>query len=865
MLEDCLQLIGQGKYQAAIECLQPYTEGTEAAEAAFNIANCYIRLNDFAKAIEWFDKAIAAAGGKYPDASCNKGACFEILENHVSALSAFDEAIAATGGQYPIASCNKGLCLERLGRHELAISAYEEAIAAAGGQYPLASYNKGNCYVKLGKYRLALSAYDESITAAGGNYPKASFGKGVCFNKLGDCKSALFAYEEAIVAAEGNYPEASCNKGVCFKELGDHRSALSAYDEAIAAAGGNYPEAFCNKGVSFGELGDHRSALSAYDEAIAAAGGSYPAASYNKGVCLDKLGDHRSALSAYEEAIAAAGGNYPMASCNKGVCLDKLGDHRSALTAYEEAIVSAGGNYPDAFCNKGVSLAALGDYVSALYAYDEALAATGGSYPRASYNKGNSFDKLGDYRSALSAYEEAIVTAGGSYPKASCNKGVCLQNLGDHEAALIDCKKAIADSLNDHYPLAWITMATIQLELGNRESARESAFTAIGQDSVLRRAFDFIHQHFTAHIAYANRIKLLDIVFMRQLQKINFGNSKDLIQALRNFEDETPASLYISLLLYPSDMLGTGMGYVERLRQAYLIAAANRELVWVFYIIDYLLDVQDGYTLDGLDYYFYLTAGQQVAAPLSELERIATDAGYHNIAFTAIDEYLYELSTPLPITGLDDYLKNETEKLLYHQHWLTKQPYTVNITRNELELQYLSVVVGTNPSDNFNITAPAFIILQDCLRKEPVDVNVVGCSLENLLRSAKQEEALQAIRLLAEAEAADKLTAKDASLLKAFTLLKYEKVQEHNRQEARKGNVDLLATSIGSTAVGHVIGLFVPGIFLYSFAISLISTVTAQLLRNPIPHAPDFSWNDFLALLKKDEKVMDGLNGVDTG
>jgi tetratricopeptide (TPR) repeat protein len=583
------------------------------------------------------------------------------------------------------------------------------------------------------------------------------------------------------------------------------------------------------------------------------------------GLCYDGLNKFPEAIGWYNKAIKINphGKNVP-ASFNKGVCYYKLKDYERAIVAFNEAVeASADQKYAEASYNKGRCHEELGQYRQAIAAHNAALEASEErKHSVASFCKGVCFDELEDYEQAITAFDEAIAaTPNGEYPDAYNNKGTCFEHLGNYEEAIICFEKAIADSPDGHIPFAWVNKANAQFQLGDMASARQSFFIAIMQDSELKQAFQFISDYFTAKSEYTNRVKLFDIVFMRQLQTVNAATAKALTQAVQNFADETPTGLYTSLLLHPADLLGTGLGHTARLRQAYLMAAANKEPAWVFYIIEYLLDAMEGYTLDALDYYFYLTSAQQVAAPLKELERIAEEAGYTGLSFQPVDEYLHQLTTPLPTDGVETCLQNDTEKLLYHQHWLAQQPYTVATTRTELELRYLAAVLGTQAASNYQNTRFEVIALQDYLQKNMVVVEHVGTALQNLLRQATQAEMLQALQLLTEAEAADKLSAKDANLLKAFALFKYEKVRQHTIKDARKGGTDLLTNSLGSAAAGHVVGLFVPGYFLYSFAIGLVGTVVTNLLRQPPIDAIAFEWQHFVKLLEEGKDLRDEMGG----
>lgn len=754
MLEQCLDLINQEQYEAAIECLQPYLEGERAAEAACMTGFCYGHFGQLDTAIYWFNKAIAASEDEnYANASYNKGCCFD----------------------------EQGKWLE-------AIAAYKEAIAASvDGKFPDASYKKGGCFYKLGQWPEAITAYDEAIAASvDGKYPPVSFAKGLCFEDWGKLWEAVAAYNEAILAsADGTPPSVFYNKGLCFYKLRQWQEAITAYDEAI----------------------------------VASVDGKFPDASYNKGLCFYKLGQWPEAITAYNEAIVTSEyGKFPRASYKKGGCFYELGQLPEAITAYDEAVAAS-------------------EHVR---------------YPASSFNKGHCFHDLGKWPEAIAAYSEAIATSvDEKFPDASVNKGYCFLRLRKYPQVIESCDKAIADSPNGYHPGAWFNKAFAQRELSEQKEARISAFTAILQDSELKEVSQFISDYYTIYPAYANRVKLFDIVFMRQLQNINATTSKSLPQALRNFVDETPTGLYTSLLLHPADLLGTGLGHTARLRQAYLMAAANKEPAWVFYIINYLLYAKDGYALDALDYYFYLTSAQQVAAPLKELERIADEAGYTGLSFEAVDEYLHQLATPLPTDGLEACPQNDTEKLLYHEHWLAQQPYTVTTSRTELELRYLALALGSIPTSDYQSTNIHFMNLRDNLQKIGVSVEQVGSSLKALLDTATQEEMLQSMQMITEAEVAGILSAKDANLLKAFALFKFEKVRQHTIKEAQKGGVDLLTASLGSAAAGHVVGLFVPGYFLYSFAIGLVGTVVTNLLRQPSIDAIAFEWQDFVKLLEE--------------
>ncbi|MGB3758788.1 MAG: tetratricopeptide repeat-containing serine protease family protein [Rivularia sp. (in: cyanobacteria)] len=103
------------------------------AKIFYNQGNDLYASEDYEKALEYYDKAVAIKPDYY-QAWNNRGNSLDELERYQQAIESFDKAIAIKPDDY-LAWYNRGVSLRKLERYQQAIESYEKAIAISYDLY----------------------------------------------------------------------------------------------------------------------------------------------------------------------------------------------------------------------------------------------------------------------------------------------------------------------------------------------------------------------------------------------------------------------------------------------------------------------------------------------------------------------------------------------------------------------------------------------------------------------------------------------------------------------------------------------------------------------------------------------------------
>lgn len=428
-------------------------------------------------------------------------------------------------------------------------------------------------------------------------------------------------------------PEYYFNKGIEYYEQKEYLLAIEAFSKAEEASeNGAFPAASYNKGVCLAMLKRYEEAIESYIKAIKDNGGAFPAASKGLGNVLYEQKKYEEAIASYNKAIDDNGGAFPGTSYNKGITLREQKRYDEAIIAYNKAIDDNGGAFPSASYNKSVCLAILKRYEEAIASYNKAIVDNGGAFPDASNNKGSVLRELKKYEEAIDSYNKAIDDNGGAYPSASCNKGICYHyDKNDIANAIIAYKKAINDS-DEIFPNAHLHLSKALLTV-NKEEAHKHAFIALKCENRGYKYVENIAENFsnnsTQHF-YTNRLQYLDVEYEEMIMAAFEGADIDVEdkQTIRFFErlnNKNADSLSGFQLLLKTELVSfpNTISQHERLKLTYLTHYIHNEPWQCFHIIDQHIDGQ--FTMDGMDYYFYLLSTYQIAEPISEITYLLDD------------------------------------------------------------------------------------------------------------------------------------------------------------------------------------------------------------------------------------------------
>jgi CHAT domain-containing protein/Tfp pilus assembly protein PilF len=369
----CGELIGEGKYDEAIEMCQRIlvvyekalgSEHPNVGTLQNNTAEAYRLKGDYARAEPLFQRALAiyekALGREHPAVAQtlnNLGVLYLAKGDHAKAEPLYQRALTiyekASGGestQLAEALGNLASLSRTKGDYPKAEALYARALTiyekVLGGEHPdvaLMLNNMGSLYRVKGDYAKAEQLFQRALAifekAFGGEHPNLAISLSnlsVLYQAKGDYAKAeallhraLSIYEKALGSEHPNVATILNNIAALHEANGDYTKAKPLHQRALAvrekALGGEHPdvaESLNNlAGLSHRE-GDYAKAEQLYQRALAirekALGGEHPdsAISLNNLAELHRIkGDYAKAEPLYQRALAmsvkALGGGHP--------------------------------------------------------------------------------------------------------------------------------------------------------------------------------------------------------------------------------------------------------------------------------------------------------------------------------------------------------------------------------------------------------------------------------------------------------------------------------------------------------------------------------------------------------------------------
>ena len=247
------------KWEQALSIAKRLNRGQETIHTIIShLGSAYGELDDYRKAIRYFEQALAISEGSGDKKS--KGADLGNLGNP----------------HY------------RLGDYWKAIAYYEQALAIAkevGDKKAMGNHlgNLGVAYEKYGDYRKAISYGEQALTISeeSGSKRKKSIdlnNLGNAYHSLGDMRKAISYHEQALAISEeiqGKKAKGGrlTNLGGDYEQLGDYRKAISYHEQALTIAeeiGDKRGKgiALHNLGLAYRNIGDYGKATFYFEQAI---------------------------------------------------------------------------------------------------------------------------------------------------------------------------------------------------------------------------------------------------------------------------------------------------------------------------------------------------------------------------------------------------------------------------------------------------------------------------------------------------------------------------------------------------------------------------------------------------------------------
>jgi len=143
-----------------------------------NLGLCQANLNQSAKAVESYRRALMLRKDGFPEAQFNLGMALRRLGDNSGAEAAFRKTIIDSGLQKktnPLAQNMLGIILRERGDYSGADKAFRKAILQSGGDVPVAHYNLGVLLERIERSREAVSEYKTylKLSPKGRNAPMA--------------------------------------------------------------------------------------------------------------------------------------------------------------------------------------------------------------------------------------------------------------------------------------------------------------------------------------------------------------------------------------------------------------------------------------------------------------------------------------------------------------------------------------------------------------------------------------------------------------------------------------------------------------------------------------------------------------------
>ncbi len=398
-----------------------------------NRANAFHTQGRFADALVNYDLAIAFKPD-YADAYNNRGNTLASLKRYVDALASNALSLVLKP-DYVHARNNRGALLSAINRLSEAINSYEKALSIQPDSKD--SYNNlGVALQSLGRHQDAILNYAKAIEIDPHNAHIYN-NRGISLHALGRFADALISYEIAI-ELKHDYADAFSNAGDTYRALNQADHALISYDRALAIRPA-FAQAYNNRGVALQECGRLLDARASYEKAVIS-DLDYAEAWLNHGFVCNELKLFHEALDHYRHAIILRPA-YLEAYYNLGNTLKALKLFDAALVSYGKALL-LDGDFADAHYNGGLTLMEMKQFERALTSIEKTLEIKP-DYIDACNSRASLLAELKRFDEALACFDHALVIRP-DYAPVYSNRGVMFFEMGRFEEAIADYASALS-------------------------------------------------------------------------------------------------------------------------------------------------------------------------------------------------------------------------------------------------------------------------------------------------------------------------------------------------------------------------------------------------------------------------------------
>jgi len=210
-------------------CAPPKSKPVASAKAHFEWGRKLLEGNDYNRAIQEFNSAIALAP-KYMAAYELRGQGYLVKGDYDSAIADFSEAIrlgSKDAGTYS----KRGVAFARKGDYDSAIADFGKALKR-GPRDSRTIFNRGSAYLKKQDFDRAIADFTESIALAPKDFKaQALAGRGSAHAAKKDYAAAIADYTAAIELEPGN-ASFYTGRGRAHRAKGDEAKAVADLEKA---------------------------------------------------------------------------------------------------------------------------------------------------------------------------------------------------------------------------------------------------------------------------------------------------------------------------------------------------------------------------------------------------------------------------------------------------------------------------------------------------------------------------------------------------------------------------------------------------------------------------------------------------------
>ncbi len=263
----------------------------------YNLALLLLKEKRWLEARDNFDRVIES-NPQNVTALFNRGRANYRLEEYALAIEDYQKALALKNGDYPETLLNLGLVYVSLKDFKAAEQSYRKALSLRD-DYPSAWYNLGLLFMRQDKSDEALNAFDRAVSLRE-NYVQAWYNLGVIYGRKGQNEKSIFAYKTAL-KIRPEYTKAQLNLAVRLVRTGQPLEAIAHYRKALELDA-TYSSAWYNMALAHMELKQYEEAEQAVRRMLALEPDSLNARLLLADT-LSALGRSADAVDVLEEAV----------------------------------------------------------------------------------------------------------------------------------------------------------------------------------------------------------------------------------------------------------------------------------------------------------------------------------------------------------------------------------------------------------------------------------------------------------------------------------------------------------------------------------------------------------------------------------